>query len=501
MTDLSRIAAHDAPADRLALLFEGLEGERATFTYAELDATVDALAAALAAVMGARSLAPGSRIALLAGNRPEHFIAYLAAMRAGYVAVPLNHKLGDEALAHALALSGAELVFVDDACAQRVGGSVATLGFDDPGPDGYRAALKRHRGDGVAVPIDAAQDAVIMFTSGSTGLPKGVPLTHGGYGWAMRQFAGLRETLAGRAALIAAPLFHMNAQFHVQATLQAAGTAVLMARFDARRFLDLIGEHEVARVTGVPTMLALAVAELEVGYRARLDSVSAVAMGSAPFSASLLERVQRWFPAAVVSNGYGTTEAGPGVFGLHPDGRPTPPLSLGYPLEEAQVKLVGPEAPERGVLWVRNPMLTRGYLDDAAQTAKSFRDGWYVTNDVMSCDEDGFYFFDGRADDMFVCAGENIFPAEVERLLLRHSAVREAAVVPVPDEVKGALPVAFVVASSAVDEAGLRQFALDHGPAYAHPRAVYFTDALPLAGTKKVDRRALQAEALRSFRR
>ena len=134
-----------------------------------------------------------------------------------------------------------------------------------------------------------------------------------------------------------------------------------------------------------------------------------------------------------------------------------------------------------------------GYLNREADTKKRLIDGWYDTGDVMRRDKDGFVFFVGRADDMFQCGGENVYPGEVEKLLGQHPDVAQACVVPVPDEIKYQLPVAFVVPrpGTAPTEDGLRRFALDNGPAYAHPRAVWFVDELPLAGTNKIDRKVL----------
>ncbi|MEM6639874.1 MAG: class I adenylate-forming enzyme family protein [Pseudomonadota bacterium] len=496
MSDLSRLIRNDVPPDRSAIVFDSAVAP-STLTYAELQHQIDAVAGGLLE----RKLPSGATIAVMAANRPEHIIAYFGILRAGHVAVPINDRLGRDALQHIFAKSNARLVFADEHSAAKVPAHLPTIGFDDRGARGWLALMTSSRRHADDIDIAPERDAVIMFTSGSTGQPKGVPITHKGYLWAMRQFEGLRDSIDDRSVLIAAPLFHMNAQFHIQATLQAGSTALLMPRFDSARFIELMRKHEVARVTGVPTMLALAVAELERRNAAPIESVQSVALGSAPFSAQLLAQLQYWFPNALVTNGYGTTETGPGVFGTHPRGRPTPPLSVGYPLPDVEVRLLGPEAPERGVLWVRCPMLARAYIGAPEQTAASFVDGGYITNDVMTRDEHGFFFFAGRSDDMFVCAGENIYPGDVEQLLLKHPAVREAAVVPVDDEIKNALPVAFVVADSPVDETTLRDFALAEGPAYAHPRAVYFLDQLPLADTKKVDRSMLEAEARQRFQR
>jgi acyl-CoA synthetase (AMP-forming)/AMP-acid ligase II len=162
----------------------------------------------------------------------------------------------------------------------------------------------------------------------------------------------------------------------------------------------------------------------------------------------------------------------------------------------------GPDENE-GVLWVRNPAVMPGYLNRPEETEKCIKDGWYNTGDIMRRDDEGFIFFVGRADDMFVCGGENIYPAEVERLLEQHPGIAQAAVIAFPDDIKQHIPVAFVVSKpgAAPGAEDIKKFALANGPAYQHPRFVAVLPELPLAGTNKIDRRALLAQAEAEFKR
>ena len=228
-----------------------------------------------------------------------------------------------------------------------------------------------------------------------------------------------------------------------------------------------------------------------------MSSGAGVMLGSAPMTTALFDRIQRALPHVRITHGYGTTEAGPAVFGPHPDGLPTPPLSVGYPLDAAQVRLTGGAGPDEGVLEMKNPAVLRGYHNLPEKSAQVLNDGWYYSGDVMRRDRDGFHYFVGRADDMFVCAGENIYPVEVEKLLESHPDVRQSCVVPLADEERGHIPVAIVVrrAGSTQDADTLKQHALANGPAYQHPRRIRFLDDLPWAGTNKVDRNALLHEA------
>jgi acyl-CoA synthetase (AMP-forming)/AMP-acid ligase II len=368
---------------------------------------------------------------------------------------------------------------------------VPAVGFDDDGAGGFAA----FRDPGAFEPVRPAprEAAMMLYTSGSTGRPKGVVLSHRSQRWPIERTLAMQGDPAGQRTIVAAPLFHMNATINAKIAFATGATLVLLPAFDARRYLRAVADHRVTTLTSVPTMLALAAREADLLRELDLTSVARVQMGSAPLTQALIDKVRAIFPSAAITNSYGTTEAGPSPFGAHPDGIPRPPLSLGYPHAGSECELrEGPNADE-GVLYMRSPMLMEGYHNLPAKTAEVMRDGWYRSGDIMRRDADGFFYFVGRADDMFVCGGENVWPGEVERLLETMPGVHQAAVVPVPDEIKGALPFAFLVAraGAAIDEAAVKAFAIANGPAYAHPRFVEFLPAIPLAATNKPDRRVL----------
>jgi long-chain acyl-CoA synthetase len=229
--------------------------------------------------------------------------------------------------------------------------------------------------------------------------------------------------------------------------------------------------------------------------RTNLSSVEFIRMGSAPVSHSLMEAIRHALPQASVTNAYGTTEAGPVVFGPHPKGLPQPEMSVGYPHPKVELRLVDGDNREagQGVLEMKCPAVMNGYYNRPDVKPPFTTDGFYVTGDVFRRDEEGFHYFVGRTDDMFVSGGENIYPADVERMLERHPDIAQAAVVPIDDEIKGQKPVAFVVPKPgrSPSEGEIKRFALANAPAYAHPRFVWFTEELPLASTNKVDRGAL----------
>lgn len=443
-----------------------------------------------------RGVRPGERVAILAENRLEFMAAYLGIMRMGAVAVPVNFKLAAPTIAHIFKDSEICLAFVDEGRAAQVPANTPKVCFDargggeladflDPGP--------------LETFIPGDEDlAEILYTSGSTGLPKGVPLNHAGQLWPLaRQACALDSATPQERTVVVAPLYHMNGLYFSTLALCNRITIHSLPRFEASAYLRAVAGYRCTILSGIPTMFALAVREKELIAQLDLSSVHTVLLGSAPLTDALLGQIQRLFPHAVVSNGFGTTEAGPATFGPHPDGLPAPALSLGYPSPGTQARLVDGPTPDEGVLALRTPALMRGYLNLPQLSAGKMREGWYLTGDVMRRDRNGFYYFLGRADDMFVCGGENIYPGEVEKLLEHHPAVAQAIVVAAPDDIKGQIPVAFIVPRSGTHPTAeeIRQFALANGPAYAHPRFVELREQLPVSGTHKIDRASLTLEA------
>jgi acyl-CoA synthetase (AMP-forming)/AMP-acid ligase II len=246
-------------------------------------------------------------------------------------------------------------------------------------------------------------------------------------------------------------------------------------------------------------MIAMIFEDKEAVAHADFSSIKSLRMGSAPVSKELLNKIESIIPQAKVMNAYGTTEGSMIVFAQHPDGKPTPFQSLGYKHPAVDLRLVdgsGAEASE-GVLQVRSPALMNEYHNRPELSAPFTGDGYYETGDIFRRDADGFYFFVGRADDMFVCGGESIFPGAVERLLEGHPDVAQACVVPIDDPVKGQKPVAFVQLESnaTVDAETLKTYALENGPAYSHPRSIWFLEQFPLGPTNKIDRALLKQRA------
>ncbi|MFZ3338996.1 MAG: class I adenylate-forming enzyme family protein [Xanthobacteraceae bacterium] len=515
-SNLGDLIVRNRDLSKTAVVDLGGETAPREFTFTQLDAIANGVARAL----GKHGLRRGDRVALLSLNRAEYLAAYYGIMRAGLVAVPVNFKFPRETIHFILRDADAKLVFCDtpraadcppDIPVVWFGSENSSLQAQRSNPEPQSGLLRRFAPRNDAMPFDAFLDpgpfeavvpqprepAMILYTSGSTGTPKGVVLSHQSHIWVVE--TRLAPGLERQRYLIAAPLYHMNALALAKLACAAHASIVLLPQFSARGYIEAIGRYRASFLTAVPPMIAMMLRETDLLARTDLSSVAFVRMGSAPVSASLMAALRAALPQAAVTNAYGTTEAGPVVFGPHPKDLPQPELSVGYPHPQVALRLVDGDNRDatQGVLEMKCPAVMTGYHHRPDVPPPLTADGFYITGDVFRRDRNGFHYFVGRTDDMFVSGGENIYPADVERMLERHPAVAQAAVVPVADDIKGSKPVAFIIrkAGHALDSDEIKRFALAHAPAYAHPRFVWFVDELPLASTNKLDRAALQGMA------
>lgn len=460
------------------------------YSFSDLDAAANGVARGLVR----RGLKPGDRIGILSLNRMEFVVTLLGAMRAGIVPVPVNIKLAADAVRYIASDAGLRLAFCTAAYAPLLPQGLDSVDFDS----GFAAFLD----PGAYTALEPAADTVAIqpYTSGSTGKPKGVLLTHYGQNWSRLILVHTRGTTERDVILVAAPLYHKNALNAIKQGLTAGATLVLLPQFSTGHYTAAIARYRCTVISGVPTMMSMVLARKDLLAHTDTSSVRTVMMGSAPASPQLLADVHTHFPNAEPLVVYGVTEGGPVPLGPHPLGRPRPPGSIGMPYPGTSARLInGPHADE-GELILQNPGILLGYHNLPEETAQRLRDGWYHTGDICRRDAEGFYYFVGRTDDMFVSGGENIFPVEVEQMLEKHPAVHQACVLPFAHDLKGQVPYAFVVLRAGIrtSEQELKQYALTHGPAYQHPRRVFFLEQLPLAGTNKIDRDRLRALAARS---
>lgn len=478
--------------------------DEATVSYEQLDRRADQVANALRST----GVGLGDRVALLFANEHRFVEAFLGVMRAGAVAVPVNVRLGYDGIRFVVEDSGARLLLVGRSLAE-LGERLAadcpavalrlTVGASGESDyDRWREAADPTRPQSTVTGDDVCMQP---YTSGSTGRPKGVLLHHRGQLANSDVMARVLLVRPDDRALVAVPLFHANAMCGaLLPCLTAGGSISILPSFDPARMAAAIEEHRCTFLTGVPAMYQLLLSSGALDGR-DTSSVRFMLCGSAPASTHLLGRLAEAFPGADVVDSYGLTEGGPVVtvtprWGIRKQG------SIGLPLPGVHVRVVDEAGTDVGVdepgeLWVKSPGAALGYHNRPDVTAARFtEDGWLRTGDLVRRDGDDVLWFLGRGDDMINCAGENVYPREVETLLREHPAVSDAVVVPVPHEIKGQVPVAFVVPlRGVVDEETLKAFCLERGAAYAHPRRVFVIDELPLAGTGKVDRLRLTREA------
>lgn len=434
-------------SDKIAVI----ESSGKTKTFKELELLAQSVANFL-------SIKPKSNIALIGNNSINFIVTYLGILKAGHTAVLISPKFPVSTIEYILKDSNVKIIFSDDNLQSIEEFPVADFKSYQPTNDDV---------------------AVILYTSGSTGVPKGVKLSHKNHRWILEQRVKTNN-ISQTKMLIAAPCYHMNGLSTLETALLGNGTAVLLPFFEVNTFVDSIETHAVNLITSVPSMMA-SVVNLLTTTKKDMSSVRQIIMSSAPVSKQLYYQVKQMFPSANVRITYGITEVGPGIFGKHPT-LVTPDMSVGYPLSGIEYRLIN------SILEIKSPSMLDSYTNSASKLTD---DGYFVTGDIFSIDENGFYFFQGRADDMFVSGGHNIYPSKIEEVLQNNDHVDSAAVIGLPDDIKGYKPYAFVKLKSKNTMLSVKQHALENLPIYEVPRQFFEIESWPLSPIGKVDKKAL----------
>ncbi|MGW0578811.1 FadD3 family acyl-CoA ligase [Streptomyces sp. NPDC002920] len=440
-------------------------------TFAELAEQVRRTAGAFASA----GVGPGDRVALWAPNSAEWIVAAFGLLTAGGVLVPVNTRFRDEEAHDIVVRSGAKLLLVQNGFLDREFTGPPGVPVVDLTSDGFLGS-----GEPLERTVGADDLADIIFTSGTTGRPKGVMTTHGQTLRLYAEWCDLAQLRTGDRYLIVNPFFHIfGYKAGLVASMIRGATILPLAVFDVERVLELVEKERVTVLPGPPTLYHSLLAA-DAGRD--LSSLRVAVTGSADIPVALVRRITTELPFRHLMTGYGLTEAGTVTASRPGDPYEAVATTVGRPCEGFEIRVA-----DDGEVLVRGYGVMRGYLDDPAATAEAVDpEGWLHTGDLGELDDDGRLKIVGRKKDMFVVGGFNAYPAEIEDFLLRHPAVAQAAVIGVPDERMGQVGKAFVVPRGEVSEADLIAWARERMAGFKVPRHIEFRTELPLGATGKV---------------
>ena len=488
----------DANPDGLAVI-----SAEERWTWRELEQLSGRLAQGLLGL----GLSPGDRIASLMPNCPALIVHYLACLRAGLVATPLNYRYTAPEIDHALTVSGARALFSHaerrgDLVASKLAGQLPlgqiSYGESERSGPSFEELSERDRGDGALAASSPSAPAAIFFTSGTTGLPRGVTHTHGTLGSMFASAAAGLELTSDDVLLAGSSLSHIGAFYVTFAALSVGARAIVARTFDGDELLPLLREDRPTVLSMLPSALFALTRDHAAGRedfgslrlcRAAGDSVSAEE-----------EREFTALSGLVIDEAYGLTETGlvavsppSGEIKAGSVGRAVPGVMLSVRNEALEDLPTG----EEGRLWIKTPSATVGYWDNRDATETLFRDGWLDSGDVMRVDEEGYYFFRGRKKQIIVHDSSNISPQEIEGALMEHPSVQSAGVIGVHDLVHGENVRAYITLKQGAERPTsqeLIRFARSR-VGYKAPEEIVILDTMPLTASGKVDRSTLKRMA------
>ncbi|MFB6396109.1 class I adenylate-forming enzyme family protein [Polymorphospora lycopeni] len=490
----------EAVPDRAAFVFVG-DGDDRVVTYAEFDADVHRVASGLLA----DGLAPGDRVLISARPGPELLQAIYGTVRAGLTAVLCDPGLPAPAAEAILADAGCLAAVVDGgdggvttAAVRRLPARTFTIG--GPGPRGFAELLAAPVAD-LPVEVPDRFPAVAFLTSGSTGRPKMIFKTHEHFRLLTRYRSGGYTASAGAATeaegryLVATSLYHTSGlNAGVMLGLLRGWTGVVADSFHPAKILVKLALHRCATVVFTPSQAAALLRERDLLRALDLSALRSIRVGSGPSTPGMLDRLRAAVPTAEILNIYALTECAPCLG--QPPGEKQAPDSCGRPWAGVEARLLDESGRQttEGELWIKSDLISAGTILDEVTTRERYVDGWLRTRDIFRVDDEGWYHFVGRMDDMFVCGGENVFPGDVEKILASHPDVSDVCATGLPDEILGAVPAAAVVLrpGATARPADLVRHVRDNAPVHLVPRRVVVVPRIPTLGPGKVDRRQVR---------
>lgn len=476
------------------------------YTYSEFNAGVNRIANSLPGIGVTR----GDRVAVLFPNNPEFLMAWFAAAKTGTIIVPLNYRLALPELAYILDDCGATTLAYTPEFAEQVKplrGKVESVktyvcvgGPGDEGDIDYDKRISTSRDGEPFVDGEVMLDDThfIMYTSGTTGHPKGAILTHGNTHWNAINAMLAYQLSRSETNLVATPMYHI-AGLSAGATpiLYSGGRVILMRFFDPEEALRMIESHHVTTMFGIPSMFKM-MSECERFDQTDFSSLRFLIVGGAPCPVSLIEK---YLAKGVTFNqGYGLTETAPGVTALPEEDALRKRGSAGKPLFYVDVDIVDDadmqvKQGQLGEIVIKGPNVFKGYWNNQEETDKVLRHGWFHTGDIGYLDSEGYLYIADRKIDMIISGGENIYPAEVEKTIRSHPRVAEVAVIGIADKRWGESPLALVIVKSGetLTEDDIIVFCRDRLARFKTPKKVVFTEELPMNSTGKILKKDLRS--------
>lgn len=471
-----------------------------TLTYSELNRLGNRLAHHLTQELGMQK---GERIAVLAENCLEFILLFVAAQKTGLILVPLNYRLAAAEVDYLLQNSQPGMILAEQKFQEKLEAtenyhqipirwSIETLGaFCD------KAQHKKEDQHFSTIPVKADDPVFILYTSGTTGFPRGALYTHKMLFWNSINTAMSLLVNTESRTINCMPPFHTGG-WNVLSTpfLHHGGYTCMMKKFDPAAILGLLQKEKATIFMGVPTMLKM-IAEEEAFEQADFSSLYYIIVGGEPMPVPLIEQWDR--KGVAIRQGFGMTEVGPNLTSLHQDDAIRKKGSIGRPNFYVQIRIADPNSQdvsigESGELLLKGPMVTPGYWRNEAATEKAIQNGWFHSGDMVRQDEEGYLFVVDRIKNMFISGGENVYPAEVERVLVEHKCISEAVVIGVPDDKWGEVGQAFIVKKATINEEEVIEFCKERLAKFKVPKYVSFIKELPKNDTGKIDRKSLKKQ-------
>ena len=466
-----------------------------TLTYAELNRLGNAAAHFFKENYGIQK---GDRVAVLAEYGLEYVALFVAAQKAGFIIVPLNYRLTQQEIAYLLSDAQPKLVVFEEkfskilpiviARHEATEGVIERINLELFSQNIHNQPIK----DFKLERVDENDPIFILYTSGTTGFPKGAIYSHKMLFWNSVNTAMSLIIDSESRTLNVMPPFHTGG-WNVLLTpfLHHGGYTCLLKKFDAAVILSLLQTERCTLFMGVPTMLKM-MADLPEFESASFPDLHYFIVGGESMPIPLIER---WATKNVaIRQGFGMTEVGPNLFSLHQDDALRKKGSIGRPNFYVETKIIDENGKisSNGELLLRGPMVTKGYWKNEEATRKSLFKGWFRTGDRVRCDDEGYFYVIDRIKNMYISGGENVYPAEVERVILTHPSVSEVAIIGVSDEKWGEVGKAFIVKKEDMTENALLDYLTLHLAKYKIPKTIVFMEFLPKNGAGKIDRQALR---------